>query len=181
MYQLLKSRFLFRRTRSSSVAKEILGTSPLPGVLVVDRFGADDRAPCALQYCYAHILRDVEDLQQEFPTEGEVGAFTATLIPLLSQAMHLRRQPITDANYYEQAREIERQIIVATEAQAFHPGIRRLQDLFHDEAERLYHWVESRQVPAENNRAERELRPSVIARKVSFGSQSDEGAKTRET
>jgi transposase len=34
-------------------------------------------------------------------------------------------------------------------------------------------------VPAENNRAERELRPTVIARKVSFGSQSDRGCKTR--
>jgi hypothetical protein len=44
----------------------------------------------------------------------------------------------------------------------------------------LYHWVENRAVPADNNRAERELRPTVIARKVSFGSQSDAGAKTRE-
>jgi transposase len=35
-------------------------------------------------------------------------------------------------------------------------------------------------VPADNNRAERELRPTVIARKVSFGSGSDAGAKTRE-
>jgi hypothetical protein len=33
-------------------------------------------------------------------------------------------------------------------------------------------------VPAENNLAERDLRPTVIARKVSFGSQSDAGAQT---
>ncbi|MBI3941357.1 MAG: transposase, partial [Acidobacteria bacterium] len=31
-----------------------------------------------------------------------------------------------------------------------------------------------------DNRCERELRPTVIARKVSFGSQSEAGAKTRE-
>ncbi len=173
--------FLFRRTRSAAVAKEILGTNPLPGVLVVDRYGAYNRAPCRLQYCYAHILRDVEDLEKEFPTEGEVQAFTATLIPLLAQAMHLRQQLITDAAYYEQAREIKRKLILATESEARHPGVRKLQDLFHDKAERLYHWVESRVVPAENNRAERELRPTVIARKVSFGSQSAAGAKTRET
>ena len=36
------------------------------------------------------------------------------------------------------------------------------------------------QVPCKNNRSERELRPTVIARKVSFGSQSEAGAKTRE-
>ena len=35
-------------------------------------------------------------------------------------------------------------------------------------------------MPAENNLAERQLRLTVIARKVSFGSQSDNGAKTRE-
>jgi hypothetical protein len=33
---------------------------------------------------------------------------------------------------------------------------------------------------ADNNHAERELRPAVIARKVSFGPQSD-AAKSRET
>jgi transposase len=41
----------------------------------------------------------------------------------------------------------------------------------------LYHWVDDRTVSCENNRAERELRPTVIARKVSHGSQADEGAR----
>ncbi|MFB3902927.1 MAG: transposase [Acidobacteriota bacterium] len=39
--------------------------------------------------------------------------------------------------------------------------------------------MDERRVPAHNNRAERELRPTVIARKVSFGSSSDAGAQTR--
>jgi len=43
----------------------------------------------------------------------------------------------------------------------------------------LYHWADNRRVPAENNLAERDLRPTVIARKVSFGSLSDAGAHTR--
>lgn len=45
----------------------------------------------------------------------------------------------------------------------------------------MYQWASDRRVQADNNRAERELRPTVIARKVSFGSQSEAGAKTRET
>lgn len=40
--------------------------------------------------------------------------------------------------------------------------------------------VPDRKVPADNNCCERELRPTVIARKVSFGSQSQDRAKTRE-
>ena len=68
--------------------------------------------------------------------------------------------------------------LVAQPAQ--HLGVRQIQGIFRDNAHRLYHWVKNRAVPADNNRAERELRPTVIARKVSFGSQSDAGAKTRE-
>lgn len=177
---LLLSLFLFRSTRSASVPKEVLGDQPLEGFLVVDRYNGYNRVPCKLQYCYAHLLREVEDLQKEFPENREVAAFTATLIPLLSSAMHLRSHPLSDSQYYEQAAEIQQHMVSVCEQAAQHFGIRRIQDIFHDHSERLYHWVLDRRVPADNNRCERELRPTVIARKVSFGSQSEEGAKTRE-
>ena len=65
------------------------------------------------------------------------------------------------------------------QASAQHLAIRRIQEIFHDHADRMYRWAEDRQIPADNNLAERDLRPTVIARKVSFGSQSDAGAQTR--
>ncbi len=61
-----------------------------------------------------------------------------------------------------------------------HLAIQNIQDIFYEKADRLYLWAEDRNIPAENNLAERDLRPTVIARKVSFGSQSDNGAHTRE-
>jgi transposase len=61
-----------------------------------------------------------------------------------------------------------------------HPGIINIQTIFNENEDRLYHWAEDRNVPAHNNRSERELRPTVVARKVSFGSQSSQGMKTRE-
>ena len=174
------SLYLFRRTRSSSIVREVLGDKPLEGVLVVDRYAAYNRAPCALQYCYAHLLREVEDLAQENPEAAEVQHFSSVLIPLLAQAQHLRAQAISDRQYTKQARQIKQQIIAISQQPALHLGVRRIQDIFIDNPERLYHWVEDRRVPAENNFAERELRPTVIARKVSFGSQSEAGAKSRE-
>ena len=174
------SLFLFRATRSAQVPKEVLGTQALGGVLVVDRYNAYNRSPCALQYCYAHLLRDVEDLAKEFPGEAEVTGFTSTLIPLLAEAMHWRGRPLADTEYSEQAGRLKQQIVDLVEQPAHHLGVRQMQELFRDNAHRLYHWVENRAVPADNNQAERQLRPTVIARKVSFGSQSDAGAKTRE-
>lgn len=173
------SLFLFRKTRSASVAREVLGTEPLPGTLVVDRYSAYNQAPCALQYCYAHLLREVEDLEKEFPENTEVRAFVGTMAPLLATAMNLRSLPIADAQFYEQTGQVKSQIQEVVHSPAQHLGIRRIQEIFHKNANRLYRWVEDRQIPADNNLAERDLRFAVIARKVSFGSQSQAGAQTR--
>ncbi len=87
---------------------------------------------------------------------------------------------ITDRQFKRQAAKIKNEIINITNSQAKHPAIQKIQDIFREKADRLYHWVEDRNIPADNNLAERELRPLVIARKISFGSQSDAGARTRE-
>ena len=171
--------FQFRKSRSASVPQAVFGEKPLPGVLVVDRYAGYNKVPCALQYCYAHLLREVEDLEQEFPDSEEVQRFVSTFIPLLTLAMGLRNQRLSPMQFQRKATQVQSQIRAAVESPAKHLGIRRLQDIFRENESRLYHWAKDRNVPAENNLAERDLRPTVIARKVSFGSQSDAGAHTR--
>ena len=175
----LLSIFLFKNTRSASIPKGIFGGEHLPGVLVVDRYSGYNKLPVKLQYCYAHLLRDLEKLGKDFLDEHEVQAFTGILIPLLAQAMHLGAQAISDKEYYRKARKLKKEIMRVCRSPARHLGIRSYQDIFTTHENRLFHWVEDRRVPAHNNRAERELRPTVIARKVSFGSSSDAGAETR--
>jgi transposase len=172
--------FHFRTTRSAEVVRSVFGKEPLPGVLVVDRYAGYNKAPCRIQYCYAHLLREVEDLEKEFPDSDEVTSFVSTIAPLLTLAMGLRSQPISLAQFRSRATKVKAQIVAAMDGPATHLGIRHIQDIFREHKDRLYHWAESRQVPAENNLAERDLRPTVIARKTSFGSQSDAGAHTRE-
>jgi hypothetical protein len=67
----------------------------------------------------------------------------------------------------------------SSEAKSKQVGIRKIQDIFRKNEERLYQWVKDRRVPAENNMAGKDFRPSVIAGNVSFGSQSTAGAETR--
>lgn len=169
----------FRRTRSASVPKEVFGAAPLPGYLVVDRYGGYNKVPCTLQYCSSHLLREVQALEREFSEAAEVTTFVNTVAPLLALAMGLRSQALSDAEFSQQATELKAQIIAVMDQPAQHPGVRRLQDIFRVHADRLYHWADDRWVPADNNLAERDLRPTVIARKVSFGSQSEAGARTR--
>ncbi len=171
--------FCFQNTRSASVARSVLGDEKLPGVLVVDRYNAYNKAPVQIQYCYAHLLRDVEKPEKDLPDSPEVKTFVSILASVLSQAMHLRAQPLSDEQYYRQAKEIQNKIMEVNKSPAQHLAIRAIQDLFNINEHRLYHWVQDRRVPPDNNLAERDLRPTVIARKVSFGSSSDAGAKTR--
>ena len=56
-----------------------------------------------------------------------------------------------------------------------------MQNIFRENPARFYHWAENALASADNNQGERALRPLVITRKISFGSQSEKGARTRET
>lgn len=171
--------FLFGRTRASSVAREILGEDPLPGYLVVDRYSGYNWVLCIIQYCYSHLLREVKDLEKEFPEDSEVKAFVGVMAPLLALAIKLRKQPISDEEFYARAKTVKSEIVAVVKRPALHLGIRHIQDIFREKEHRMYHWAVDRRVPADNNLAERGVRPTVLARKTSFGSQSDAGAETR--
>jgi transposase len=173
--------FRFRKSRSGKVAQEVFGSEQLPGVLVVDRYNGYNKAPCNIQYCYAHLLRDVQDLEKEFPDNEEIKTFVQTAAPLLAEAINLRSLPISDGEFYRRAAKTKQAIIKTMNSEANHFGIQNIQTIFRENSQRLYHWANNRDVPADNNFAERELRPLVMARKVSFGSHSEAGAKTRET
>lgn len=172
--------YRFRRSRSASVPKEVFGEKNLPGVLVVDRYGGYNKMPSKIQYCYAHLLRDVKDLEKDFPDNPEIKAFVEALAPQLANAISLRTLEMTARQFKQQAVKIKKAIIEITSRQARHPAIQNIQDIFRQKADRLYHWAKNSNIPADNNLAERELRSLVVARKISFGSQSENGAQTRE-
>ncbi|MGH7450384.1 MAG: IS66 family transposase [bacterium] len=173
--------FRLRRTRSASVVREVLGEKALLGALIVDRYRAYNKVLCFIQYCYAHLLRRIKDLGKEFPDHQEVQDFVNTAAPLLAQAIQLRTLPISDEVFYVRADLLKIEIQQVMHSEARHAGVQKIQNIFRENAHRLYHWAHDRSIPADNNFAERELRQLVIARKVSFGSQAEAGAKTRET
>ena len=158
-----------------------MGDQPLPGVLCVDRYGGYNKVPCHIQYCYAHLLRDVQDLEKKYSKNKEIKKYVGSMASLLAEAMGLRGKEISDEDYYKRAEELKSQILLCSRYPSHHLSIPKYQDIFLDNEHRLFHWVTNRKIPPDNNRAERELRPTVIARKMSFGSQSPRGAKTRST
>ncbi len=174
--------FCCGKSRSGSIAREILGSrgEKQVGTVVVDRYAGYNKVACNIQYCYAHLIRDVKDLQKRHPKNEEVKSFVSALVPEMSKAIQLRNKPINDVTFDERAQKIKNKIQYIINSDAKYEGIRTIQDLFRTNAHRMYHWASDRNIPADNNRAERDLRPTVVARKVSFGSFSETGTKTRE-
>lgn len=147
---------------------------------MVDRYPSYHQAPCPMQYCYAHLFREMTDLEQEFETNEEVKNYTQQMKMHLTDAMQLRKRGLSESDYRAAAGRIKILMLALSDRQAEHPAVRRWQDFFVEKADRLYQWCESALIPAENNYAEREIRKIVIARKISYGSQTAEGAKTGE-
>lgn len=172
--------FLFRATRGSIVPKEIFGEDPLALNLVTDRYAGYNKLPVWRQYCYAHLLRDLKELEMDFQDDREVAAFTDALKPLLAEAIALRGLALELQDYLSSAARIQTSIMEVIGREANHPAIQSFQNIFREHADKLFQWVKSPEIPADNNFAERNLRPTVIARKLSFGSQSDMGMRTRE-
>ena len=172
--------FLFRDTRGSVVPLEVFGEELLKLVLVTDRYRGYLPLKLRHQFCYVHIMRDIKKLELEFPEDEEIAKFANDLNDLLAEAVGLRNKNLNLNEYLEKAIELKDQIMKICESSASHPGIQHIQNIFRENTDCLFQWISSPDIPAENNYAERGLRPTVIARKISFGSHSENGMRTRE-
>ena len=161
-----------------SVPEAVLADSA--GSLVTDRYAAYNCFRGRRGYCLEHLRRDTLETVEKNPGSAECAAFADALVPWLREAMSLRSACAGDpVAYLVRAAFIRRRIEAVAEAPARHPSVQHIQNIFRENADRLWLWTEDPRIPAENNAAERAIRPLAVARKVSHGSQSDRGRKTR--
>jgi len=158
--------------RAKAVAEEVLGEHR-PAVWVSDRYaGQQDLAP-AHQVCLAHLLRDVQ-----YAIDCGDTVFAPRLRDLLRWAIRIGRRrdalrPATLATYHARA---ERRLDALVATPAAHPAGRELQTAVKAWRMTFFVFLEDPDVPATNNACEREIRPSVVFRKVTGGFRSEWGA-----
>lgn len=175
------SLYRLRGTRGAAVATEVFGDGPHAGVLGVDRYAAYGKSwKGAIQYCLEHYKRNVGDLLEAEPDNGEYRKCIPHFLGLLKEAMTLRSR-FKGEEYNEESKRIRDDILAWIEQPVKDGKLKGYFDYMSEKRHRFFQWVEHPEVEAENNLAERRLRPLVVARKVCFGSQSEKGLKTRET
>lgn len=118
----------------------------------------------------------------EKPDDGDRAAFIPRLLELFRDAMTLRnRKRGSKAEYDAESRRIRDEMPAIAATPVKDKRLAEYFGLISKRRDRFFQWVCHPEIPAENNLAERRLRPLVTARKVSFGSLSERGIATRET
>ena len=164
-------------SRGRDVVLETLGDQ-FGGVLVSDCLASYENLPYRMHKCYAHHLKAIAAGRERAPPEAQV-AFDE-LATLLKAAMVLKgMQPeLSLAEYAQRCANLEQSAdrLLTPRAGLAEKARTRLRKRRAHLFTFLYHPA----VEPTNNRAERALRPAVIARKLSCGNKTERGAHTWE-
>ena len=155
-------------------------TSIFEGVLVADFWAAYLGVWCAdRQACVAHLLREIADVDAR-ETAAEWCAFSTKLKRLLRDGLRLKhREDLSAEGRRRRVRRIDARLTELVGWQSDHKEVRRIVKRLNKYRDALFTFLDYEDVPADNNHAEREIRPAVMIRKRSQGNRSASGAQTQ--
>jgi len=174
--------FTIERSRAGPVVLKFI-TEYFDGVLVSDFWGAYNVLTCAKQKCLVHLLRDLERVEKYKDTGADWARFAKKIRRLVRDAIRLRKRMDTlDAATYESRyHRIEKRLQLLIETVWTNQEARRLIKRLRRHQHELFTFLLERDVPFENNFAERTIRQAVIMRKNSYNNRSNRGAVTQAT
>jgi hypothetical protein len=153
------------------------------GTLVTDRFSsyeAEELAGVTQHKCLSHLIRNAAEVVNS--KTGRAKTFGSKLKALLQQANELwwQQRAGTVPSLAARGQTIEQELTYLLRPRRLRDADnQRLLDgigLQHD-CQRVLNFLDHPEVEPTNNRAERALRPAVIARKVSHCSKNERGAE----
>lgn len=161
-----------RKSRGSDVVADVLGDD-FEGVLSSDCYQAYDAIACRKNKCYAHHLRAVSDALVKNPTSE----FLMEVQLLLRTALAVGTLDGDKARQVARLKAWARRLLLPERRDETEQKVR---NRLEKQRLHLFTFLEYDGVDPTNNQAERDLRPAVIARKISCGNRTTAGARTFE-
>ena len=167
------------KSRGKDVVFDTLGAH-FGGVLVSDCLASYENLPFTMHKCYAHHLKAIAQARDRKPENRR--SFFRELANLLRAAMALDRlrqdlPPPEFGRIREQLDDVADVLLGPTRND---PDEERVANRLRKRRQWLFTFLDYPNVEATNNRAERALRPAVIARKLSCGNKTERGKRTWE-
>lgn len=169
--------YVIDHSRGRQVVHQQLGTD-YGGVLVSDCLAVYDNATQIQHKCYAHHLSAISRARAIHPHNGE--GFLLELQSLLKTAITLKSiQPQLPATEFARSRAaLEGSAVELLHPPRSDPAEQSVRNRLLKQLDHLFTFLDYPGVDATNNLAERQLRPAVIARKLSCGNKTERGAHT---
>ncbi len=173
--------YTYDHSRAGSVARRVLGT--YRGYLHSDFYAAYGGVTSKHQYCWVHLLRDLHALKQQHPTDWHVVGWARAVRHLYDSACAvLQETPARSGAEREllaclldaRLQQLGRRYALTKK----HPCRALAKRLLRHQGQ-YFAFLYAEGVVADNNAAERSLRPVVVMRKISGGSRSAQGSVTR--
>jgi len=173
--------FLYRHSRSGEVVNEVLG-SDFDGTLVTDFYSGYSRMLGRHQRCWAHLLRAIHECKEKHPADETLHIWGKQVHALYLQAHAYARTDPPNPPQERQARQQQFEQELLTLCQPYLQTDSPQRTLCRRVAAflpELFVFVADPRVPADNNLAERAIRPFVVGRKISGGTRSEQGSQTK--
>jgi transposase len=172
--------FVIARSRGGKVAREILGEQ-FAGIAVSDRWSGYNWVDTARrQLCWAHLLRDLMGMTERDGVGARIAAeILIEVDKMLDWWREVRDGTLARAAYQSQMQPIRERVRgllseASTSAAKKTAGMCR-EILTLEPA--LWTFIDIEGIEPTNNAAERAIRPAVLWRKGSFGSDSEVGSR----
>lgn len=174
--------YLIDKSRGSKVVNYVLGAK-YDGVLTTDFYSAYNRLQAqAKQRCLAHLLREIKEVEEKdkLAPDSVDGGFCEGLKTVFKQTIDVwneyrKGMKVLQDLTKEKVRAISR-LVELLLLPIKHKDTRRLRRRIIKHNQELFVFLDNPAVEPTNNRAERQLRPMVIMRQVTFGNRSTSGA-----
>lgn len=172
--------FLIRRSRGAVVAKELLGNA-FTGILHSDRWNGYNWIPTSMrQLCWAHLVRQFKGFEDHGADGQRIGlALQVCSASMFGHWKRVRDGTLQRSSFQQYMRPIRSEVIALLREGSL-CGVQKIagrcREILKLE-DALFTFVRAAGVEPTNNIAERAVRPAVLWRKGSFGTDSENGSR----
>ena len=169
--------YVVAQSRGRDLLNDVLGTD-FGGVLISDCLAIYDDATELQQKCYAHHFKAIRKAKELHPQQGE--GFLGQVEAMLHAAAALKQQKadLSSEIFCDLRQALEGKAAQLLEPPRSEPSEEAVRKRLNKQRDHLFTFLDHDGVDATNNLAERQLRPAVIARKISCGNKTQKGAGT---
>lgn len=179
---------MYRKSRGKTVVEEIVGkdSEKFNGVLTTDFYAAYNTYTGFHQRCWVHYLRDIHELKQQYKKHPPLNTWAKQVKQIYEKAKQYRgpdpNLPIKlqTQERIDKQREFEQRLksvcmpYVKTDSPMSTLCARAITYL-----QELFVFIRFPNIKSDNNSAERIIRHTVVARKISGGTKSAKGSETK--